>query len=175
MGTYSQIILTPASLARWYAEKLLVGIEPTIASRKPRHPDGSVIDTNHPVFILGHLSLYPERIVRMLGGDPASAAAPSAWSDLFKAGSPCHDDPEGKIYPAFGEVVPVFHRTLHAAADVVAGVKDEALLGVTTDEKARERFPTVGSLANFLLNDHVMMHMGQISVWRRCFGLPAAM
>ena len=27
----------------------------------------------------------------------------------------------------------------------------------------------------FMLTSHFMLHMGQISTWRRCFGLPSAM
>jgi hypothetical protein len=39
------------------------------------------------------------------------------------------------------------------------------------DESRRERFPTVGAATNFLLNDHLMFHAGQVSAWRRAVGL----
>ncbi len=39
---------------------------------------------------------------------------------------------------------------------------------------APDRFPTLGALANFLMNNHVMMHIGQVSTWRRAMGLPSA-
>jgi hypothetical protein len=35
-------------------------------------------------------------------------------------------------------------------------------------------WPCIGAAFNFLLSGHVMVHMGQVSAWRRCMGLPAA-
>jgi hypothetical protein len=37
-----------------------------------------------------------------------------------------------------------------------------------------ELFPTLGSLYNFYVGGHMMMHLGQISTWRRMMGLGAA-
>jgi hypothetical protein len=31
--------------------------------------------------------------------------------------------------------------------------------------------PTIGAVANFLLSAHHMMHLGQVSAWRRAVGL----
>ena len=41
--------------------------------------------------------------------------------------------------------------------------------------RMKEMFPTVGVAVNFLVNNHVMMHLGQISTWRRLMGLGSAM
>ena len=35
-------------------------------------------------------------------------------------------------------------------------------------------FPLLGGRVLFMCNNHLMMHLGQISAWRRCMGLPAA-
>jgi hypothetical protein len=35
-------------------------------------------------------------------------------------------------------------------------------------------FPTVGGAVNFLCGGHNMMHLGQISTWRRAAGLGSA-
>jgi hypothetical protein len=48
------------------------------------------------------------------------------------------------------------------------------LLAQHPDEKARVNWPCIGAAFNFLLSGHVMVHMGQVSAWRRCMGLPAA-
>ena len=37
-----------------------------------------------------------------------------------------------------------------------------------------ELFPTIGSMHNFYVGGHMMIHMGQMSAWRRMEGLGAA-
>ncbi|MEY4102879.1 MAG: hypothetical protein RL461_81, partial [Planctomycetota bacterium] len=39
----------------------------------------------------------------------------------------------------------------------------------------KERFPVLGQAVLFLCNNHQMMHLGQISAWRRVMGLGSAM
>jgi hypothetical protein len=40
--------------------------------------------------------------------------------------------------------------------------------------RSREMFPTLGAVVAFYLGGHVMNHLGQLSAWRRCLGLPPA-
>jgi hypothetical protein len=35
-------------------------------------------------------------------------------------------------------------------------------------------FPTVGAMLAFYMDGHVLMHMGQVSAWRRMQGMPPA-
>jgi hypothetical protein len=37
-----------------------------------------------------------------------------------------------------------------------------------------ERFPTLGSVHAFYCGGHIMMHLGQMSAWRRMMGLGSA-
>src|SRR4051812_19662789 len=177
MGQYLDLVLAGAKRGRIYAEKLVVGIKPEQAGRKPHFEAGGapvMVDTNHPLFVLGHLSLYPVRIMKFAGleGGPA---APAGGEEIFKAGGPCHDDPDGKIYPKWEAVMAQYYSATDAMLAALAKADDKVLLAPTPDEKMRERFPQAGAAMAFMLNNHVMMHMGQISVWRRCFGLPSAM
>ncbi|MBL8999668.1 MAG: DinB family protein [Phycisphaerae bacterium] len=174
MTTTMELILAPALRTRGYTEKLLVGIGADQAARKPR-VGGAIIDTNHPAFIMGHLGLYLARLMTITGQDPAPVAAPAEWEALFKAGAECCDDPEGAVYPAFGALTSHYFSATERAIATLRTLPDSILLQPTPDEKARQNFPFVGVLVNFLLNNHVMMHMGQISVWRRCMGMPSAM
>ena len=48
-------------------------------------------------------------------------------------------------------------------------VGDQIALG-----RSRELFPTLGAVVAFYLAGHVMNHLGQLSAWRRCIGLPPA-
>ena len=40
--------------------------------------------------------------------------------------------------------------------------------------RMRELFPTIGSVQTFYCGGHMMMHLGQLSAWRRMLGLSAA-
>jgi hypothetical protein len=178
MGQYLDMMLAGARRARVYTDKLLAGIKPDQAARKPHfETDGTplMVDTNHPVFVFGHLGLYPARILKFAGLDGSALVAPAGWEELFKAGVPCHDDPEGTIYPKLDAVVAHYLRATDGMLAVLEKTDDKVLLAPTGDEKMRERFPLAGAAMTFMLNNHVMLHLGQVSVWRRCFGLPSAM
>lgn len=174
MGKHLDNIAFVGKRCRNYAELLAKGITPDIAGRKPRAGDKE-IDCNHPAFVFGHLARYPSRVLILLGLDGSSIATPAPWEDLFKAGAPCVDDPGARHYPSWDAVRGHFlHATDHVLS-VLPGVDDARLLEPVADPKVREYFPIVGMGVDFLLGAHVMVHLGQVSTWRRCFGLPAVM
>ncbi|HYE61944.1 MAG TPA: hypothetical protein VD997_08095 [Phycisphaerales bacterium] len=178
MGQYLNMMIDSSRRGRGLAEKLLVGIKPEQAARKPHFETPAapqLIDTNHPTFCYGHLAIYPARMLKVAGLDSTAAACPPEWDNLFKAGSPCLDDKDGTIYPAFSTITAALFKNMDAAFAQLSTLDDKVLLNQMPDERYREFFPTVGIGLNFLLNNHVMMHLGQVSVWRRCFGLPSAM
>lgn len=157
-----------------YAETLLKGIEPATAARFPRF-GSAVITTNHPVFVYGHLAIYPKRMLELVGKDPSAVTPPETYVRLFSAGVECVDDVDGKSYPKFDEVTRNFFEWSKIAMESLGGVRDEVLAQENPNEKSRAAFPTVGGVLLFLTNNHPMMHLGQVSAWRRCYGLPAAM
>lgn len=157
-----------------YAEQLIKGIDPATAARFPRF-GSTVITTNHPVFVYGHLAIYPKRMLELVGKDPSAVTPPESYTRLFTAGVECVDDIDAKVYPKLGEVFGNYSAWSKIAVESLAGVGDEALSKENPNEKMRAAFPTVGGVLLFLLNNHPMMHLGQVSAWRRCYGLPAAM
>lgn len=173
MSTAS-IITNSATRAHGLAEGLLNGIAPDRAARFANGASGP-INANHPTFVYGHLSIYNAMIVGMLGQDPTAAAAPDNYQDLFKHGVACLDDADGSRYPSLAEVVEHFKRGSDISIAAINAASDEQLDAPTPDENFRKSFPTVGDAANFLLNDHVMFHLGQVSTWRRAEGLGSAM
>ncbi|MBX3378975.1 MAG: hypothetical protein KF805_02685 [Phycisphaeraceae bacterium] len=178
MGQVFEQLIVAARRGRGLAEKMLVGVTPQTFARKPRFETTSgtrIIDCNHPAFIFGHLSLYPARLLTLAGLDPAPVAAPADFSDLFKAGVECRDDPEGSIYPSMERITKAFYLGHDAAFERIAALNDSVLQLPTPDERYRQNFPTVGIAMTFILTSHFMMHIGQVSTWRRCFGLPSAM
>lgn len=174
MGEFASIITVSARRARSYSGLMLQGIDGSQAAKKPLGHNGKVIDTNTPSFVFGHLALYPARILTLLGQDASAIAAPEAWHDLFKAGAPCLDDGTSK-YPPLDVLSEHFFRATDAAIEALDRTPDAQLLAQHPDEKARANWPCIGAAFNFLLVGHVMVHAGQVSAWRRCYGLPAAM
>lgn len=169
----SQFILPGARLAFGLCDLLLKGVTPETFARKPAF-GATVIDTNHPAFILGHLSMYPNRLSEILGITLAACALPDGFGDLFSAGKPCHDDVEGRIYPAMDSIVSFYQRAHLAMFEALPAVDASVFDRVNPNEKMRERFPTIGALSAFLLIGHPLMHLGQFSAWRRGMGLPSA-
>ncbi|MFO0831840.1 MAG: DinB family protein [Phycisphaerales bacterium] len=173
MGQHAQNIATACKITRGYAERLLAGVPAQQFARKATVA-GKTIDANHPAWVFGHLATYPVKVAAMLGLDPAKMAAPAGFEELFKDGTPCQDDASGTVYPPMEAVTAAFFRTHDALIEALAGVDDAKLLLPTPDEKARQRFPLLGARVSFMCNNHIMMHMGQISTWRRVMGMPAA-
>jgi len=173
MGQIAQIITAPARIARGYGERLLVGIKPEQFARKAV-VNGKIIDANHAAWVYGHLATYPVKIAAMVGLDPAKFGAPANFEELFKDGTQSLDDAAGTIYPAMESITSAFFKTHDALFEALAGVDDAKFTAATTDEKAKSRFPQVGGRVAFMCNNHLMMHFGQVSTWRRCVGLPAA-
>jgi len=174
MGAFSDTLADLTTFSCGYADLLLKGVDAKIAARKPRLGE-RVIDTNHPTFVFGHLAIYPARIFAVTGADAKAVEVPPSWTDLFKAGVPCQDDPEGRIYPSLDAVASHFMQGYKAAAAHLRNVPEALLSSPNPNEQQRGRFPTIGTLLSFYTLGHVMMHLGQVSAWRRCYGLPSAM
>ncbi len=173
MGAMTRALAFGGRRIRTHAEKLLRDIPAERFARLPAL-GGVIIQTNHPAWVCGHLSLYPARMLRMVGMDASPAAPPDRWTDLFKGGSPCLDDPSGKHYPPRDELVSTLLRASAELLDRVEGIEDEILDRPNPDEQYRQVFPTVGAAFVVLLCSHVAMHMGQVSAWRRCMGMGPA-
>lgn len=176
-GSTARLILTMTQRTSGLAEALAEGIDPKLAGSMPTI-DGKVVLCNHPIFILGHLAIYPQMILKALGMKPGEAAVPETYQELFAMGVECEHDPDNTKYPPFNEVLSHFkkaHKTVH---EQVAVLDNDALAKpITTKgmERAAEFFETSQAMALFMLHDHYMFHLGQLSTWRRCFGLGSAM
>lgn len=154
---------------------LLKDVKPEIFARMPVQ-DGKPVHMNHAAFNYGHLALYPARMMTMMGKDNAEAAVPAEWEPLFKAGAECKDDPQGTIYPTMDAIVAAYNRGYNTLLNALGSVGDDVLLRQNPMEgRFREMCPTVGAAVAFLTMSHPMMHLGQVSAWRRMFGLGPVM
>jgi hypothetical protein len=154
-----------------YAEKLVKDIPAEQFAHMP-HPT-----MNHPAFCLGHLSLYPNKVLGLLGVEQAPPHRlphrpnPPGWDELFEMGALCVEQ-DGR-YPSKDEIIGHYTERHRAAAEALKDVSDETLARQNPIEgRFREMCPTVGAAVNFMLNNHQMLHLGQISAWRRAMGLP---
>ncbi|MFO0873839.1 MAG: DinB family protein [Phycisphaerales bacterium] len=128
---------------------------------------------NHPAFNFGHLSLYPNRILNLLG-KPELVVDKPGWDKLFAAGVACVEG-NGQ-YPPKQEIVDFFLDRHRAAVAVVRETTEDVLAQPNPIEgRMREVFPRIGNAVLFMMTSHVMMHLGQISAWRRTVGLPSVM
>ncbi|MHC4977326.1 MAG: hypothetical protein ACYTF7_12115, partial [Planctomycetota bacterium] len=81
-------------VSRMYVEALGKDMDPKLASCQPEG-----VRCNHPTWNLGHLSIYFDMVLGMIGREDM-ASPRDGYKMLFDEESICQNDPEGEIYPA---------------------------------------------------------------------------
>ncbi len=159
------------ALSLGYAERLLKDVRPDQFARFAS-PGGQVVESNHPAFVYGHLSLYAPRILQQLGHE--AAEIPDQYQQVFAPTATCADDPSGSVYPAQDDITTRFFDGYRAALEALRNADDGEFQKPNPLERMIDKFPTVGSMHAFYVGGHMMIHMGQVSAWRRMMGLGAA-
>lgn len=154
-----------------YAERLLTGISADQFARLA-NVGGTVVNSNHPAFILGHLAIYSPRVAHELGGDVVTI--PESFEPVFSHTVTCVDDPNASIYPTMDEVTSVFFEGYQKALAALETATDEQFAAVNPTEAMIPKFPTIGSMHAFYVGGHMMIHLGQLSAWRRMMGMEPA-
>ena len=168
------VIADSLELGLGYAERLLDGVS-SDHFRRLASTGRSPIKSNHPAFIFGHLSLYAPEILTHVAANTETRRVPDGFESVFSKDAKCVDDPDGKIYPAMEEVKSFFFDSYRAAADSLRSVDDQVLQRPNpATGRMAELFPTVGSMLAFYAGGHLMLHLGQMSAWRRMMGLGPA-
>lgn len=174
MAVTGQAISTTATMGLRYAERL-IGDIPEDRFARTASPGGETVESNHPAFIFGHLSLYPDKVTELLGSSREKTQPPEGFEAVFSKTAKCVDDPDGTIYPSRDEILAFFRQSYPAAIEAIAGASEEVLGGeIPVDTPMKEVVDTLGGLINFYMTSHVMVHMGQLSAWRRMENLPPA-
>ncbi|MGB0596337.1 MAG: DinB family protein [Rubripirellula sp.] len=173
MSNIGSMIAASADLGLVYAERLLTDVTPDRFARFAV-VGGQAIQSNHPAFIYGHLSLYASRVIEQVGGDATEFQPSQAFTDVFSKDAQCVDDPDGTIYPAMDEVVQFCLSGYRAASEALKAADDQCFHAENPNEAMRAKFPTNGAMLGFYVGGHFMMHMGQLSAWRRVAGLGPA-
>lgn len=167
------MIAASARLALGYAERLLKGVSADSFARFAEIGE-STIESNHPAFIYGHLSLYAARIIDGVGGDADTYQPSDDYVRLFSKDATCQDDPDGSIYPSMDEITTKLLDGYRAAVAALEAAPDEVFLTENPNQPMRAKFPTTGAMHTFYVGGHFMLHMGQMSAWRRMMGLGPA-
>lgn len=176
MGTIGEHVAAVGTQGVVLGRMLVRGIEPAQFARAIGAPEGHAVAANHPAFVYGHLGLYPQRIFDLMGFEPDAVAPPDGYEALFSARAACVDDPDGAVYPAMDEIVGVFTRGYEVLLGRIGDVDDAVFRRPLPEGSGYRRIaPDVGVAVSFLLTSHLMFHLGQVSTWRRCFGLQSAM
>lgn len=122
---------------------------------------------NHPLWIVGHLAVTMEFAGQLAD---VSYKAPEGWGELFGMGSQPVSD--ASKYPSLDELIAELDKSVEVFGSKLASIDAAALAAEMPNEEFRKMMPTVGDGLVFILNGHVMMHIGQLSAWRRAIGLP---
>lgn len=168
MSLLADTLVMPFRIVKIYTEALVKDVQPGDFARKARG-----VDANSPAFNFGHLTLYPERILTIIGR-PDLARPDDQWDQWFKAGQPCVDDPDCRVYPAMSVIMDRFHSRYGAAIEAVKSCDDAVFSRPNPNERMKDMLPTVGGVVAFLLDGHCQSHLGQVSFWRRCMGMKSA-
>jgi hypothetical protein len=174
MGITGKSIAGAGNFTVMFGETLLKDVKKETFARKPV-VNGKTIDCNHPAWVYGHLAIYAAKVCDLTGIPVGPAAVPAGWDELFKNGTPCNDDPTGKVYPAMETITSHFLSGYKHVISKLPEV-DEAVFTKPNPGTGRfvEMAPTVGAAVAFMMSGHPMSHLGQVSTWRRCMGLGSA-
>lgn len=122
---------------------------------------------NHAAWVIGHLARTSDVVGSLLDKKPA--AQPENWQHLFGPVSvPVAD---ASAYPA-GEVLIGALEAAHSRVTGALQAVDLAILDQPpTIERLVSRFPTLRPFVTHVMLTHEMLHLGQLSAWRRVQGM----
>ena len=174
MRSIGNTIADSLQLSLNYADRLREGVTSENFARLAM-PGGGAIQSNHAAFIYGHLALYAPIILEQQGRDDLSVKIPDGFERVFSKDAQCVDDPDGSIYPVMEEVLKAFDSGYRQVITAIRESSDETMqMPNPIPGRMSELFPTIGSLHGFYVGGHMMIHMGQLSAWRRMLGLGPA-
>ncbi len=175
MGQLGTLVQQLSGPSFGYSEGLLKDIKPERFARFTT-PGGTTVSTNHPAWQIGHLAIYPAKVSQACGLKLEGVSNSEQDLALFEAGKDCQDDAKGSIYPTKDELTGKFFDGYRKLVAACAEASDDFLAAPHEgNERMREFMPSRVALLSFMVSGHIMMHMGQISTWRRCEGMGPAM
>lgn len=126
---------------------------------------------NHAAWVIGHLARTSDLAASLIDGKPT--VHPEIWMTLFGPVSQPTDD--ASVYPAGAELLAELEKA-HARLTQAMTKADLSVLDQPPAlERLRGRFPTLRPFIFHVMLTHEMVHLGQLSAWRRVQGLPGVL
>lgn len=122
---------------------------------------------NHPAWVLAHLGLYGPIVAAVVRGDPFDDPRHHPFGGLS------HPINERGVYPSKAELLRAFVAGYDGAAAAIRIASAERLAAPTPLERWRARYPTIAYFAQHMMVEHISVHLGQLSAWRRAGGRPS--
>jgi hypothetical protein len=144
-----------------YAHQLANGIE------EAHLADIAAPGMNSPRWIFGHLVIAANMGLQILG---KPLVCPESWMKAFGPGSDPATPPTP--VPNRAELLSLFDASHAALREAIQTLPPEQLQAPSPFAPAAKLIPTLGDLLGHLLTTHAMLHLGQLSAWRRLRGLP---
>lgn len=148
---------------RWGAD----AIERLVSDVPDEHMAAQPIEAmNHPAWLIGHVSIYNEVIVRLLRGEPFD----DPWQQ--PCGKNSVPSPDRSAYPSKSDLLSHFRQGVEAGCDAVVHAPAAAWTTPLEHPTWGKQFETVAPAVLFLATTHLALHTGQLSGWRRAMKLP---
>jgi uncharacterized damage-inducible protein DinB len=124
---------------------------------------------NHAAWTLGHVIHSFQAIAAELGVD---GWLPSGWESRFGYGS--SPNAVAAQYPSKDALVAQLREASQRLRAALLAVNEATLAQPLPDESMRDIFPSKGHALVQIVAAHTAYHAGQLTVWRRALGRPAA-
>lgn len=127
-------------------------------------------NVNHPAWVLGHLAItaHVNGANWLLGLDIAPEAGVLPPGDFDYTSAP---KPDASLYPDKAKLLDLLASGHARVAEALSKRTDDDLRQPTPHPVLAERFPEFGAALTHVLVRHEMLHLGQLSAWRRVQGL----
>jgi hypothetical protein len=124
---------------------------------------------NHPAWILGHLAICTDYAAKLVG---LPRVCPAEWHKQFGPGSTAI--PDRAAYPSKDDLLKALANGHERVAAGVANADPNAMRQPQS-LVLQQHFPTVADMIGHLMTTHPCAHLGQLSAWRRYYGLPSVL
>jgi hypothetical protein len=142
-----------------FAKKAMADVDESKMNHQP-HPR-----MNTPAWVIGHLCVVADYAARMLG---QPMTCPKDWHQSYGMGS---DPAKPAVTPTKAELLACLEAQHARVDEVVSRATEEQLAAPHSVEVLQKAFPTVGDVLLNVMTAHPMLHLGQLSAWRRIMGL----
>lgn len=159
---HTEYLVHSLSFTMNYARALLKDVKEDDFAKLP------MPNFNHPAFVYGHLAVTANFMLELLGRDDAKIELPFD-PEPYTPSATCVEQ-DGRYSDMDGIVSSCF-AAHDAVLEVLPTIDPEVFAQANPVEGFSNMMPRIGDAITFMCCSHTMMHLGQVSMWRRAMGL----